>query len=593
MQNIDRMDRSLPRKGGEPQQLPISDRGPGRTRVAHALIVATLLSLLGSTTSCGPDDCERGTRPNILLIVADDMGYSDLGAYGGEISTPNLDAFARSAALFTQFHVAPNCGPTRGTLLTGVDSHRAGLGANSGTAAENQRGLPAYQGFLRDDVVTMGELLQDSGYRTYMVGKWHLGHEPHNLPSGRGFDRSFALVNGGASHWPDATPLIPGSATVYMEDGNPVAELPKDFYSTRTYTDRMIEFITADTDDDAPFLAYLAYTAPHNPLHVPMEYREKYRDAFDRGWDVVAGQRARRVHELGLFPASIAPQPRPEWLLAWDALTPEQRASRARDMEVYAGMIDYLDESIQRVFDALRESGDYDDTLIVFLSDNGPSRTTILDYVALGGEAAAFFEQFDNSAANLGLPGSSPDIGPGWAFASATPLRLSKGYVSQGGIQVPAIVKLPGAAGRPTVIRTPAHVMDILPTFLEAAAVSHPKTHNGMEVTALQGLSLMPLLRGESDTAFNERGLGWEAYGMDAYRRGPLKILRLPEPYGNGAWQLYDLDADPGEANDRASEHPRLVEELARAWERYAGENGIVRPVEPVAYGRPISAGRF
>ncbi len=529
-------------------------------------------------------------RPNILLIVADDMGYSDLGAYGGEIATPNIDALAQSGVQFTEFHVAPNCGPTRGAMLTGVDYHRAGLGGNVEVAAENQRGQPAYQGYLRDDVVTMAELLRHGGYHTYMTGKWHLGSDERNRPSGRGFEQSFALMNGGASHWSDQAALIPGSVTRYMHNGQPVSELPDDFYSTTAYTNRMIEFIDENAGDGTPFFGYLAYTAPHNPLHVPAEHIEKHRGRYDGGWDVLAQERVARQRELGLLDESDTPHPRPEWISAWDELTAEQRAGRARDMEVYAAMIDYMDQSVGRVLDYLREIGAYDDTLIVFISDNGPSRTTILDYLAFGGETAEFFARFDNSLDNKGLPNSSTDIGPGWAYAAAAPFRLFKGYVAQGGIQVPAVVKLPGSMEKAsTRIGVPTHVMDLMPTFLEVAGQTHPETFMGNSIAPLLGVSLIPLLTGDSDAAFTQRGLGWEAYGMDAYRRGDWKVLRLPEPYGNGQWQLYNLAEDPGEVNDLSGENPQLVNELARAWEGYAEANGIIRPNQPVAYARPIS----
>ena len=216
----------------------------------------------------------ESSRPNVLLIVADDMGYSDVGAYGGEIATPNINALAAEGVLLTQFHVAPNCGPTRGAMLSGVDYHRAGLGGNPEVAAENQRGQPGYEGHLREDVVTMAELLRDAGYHTYMTGKWHLG-KGRNMPSKRGFEQTFALLNGGASHWPDQAPLIPGSTTRYVSNGAAVEKLPDDFYSSKDYTDRMIEFIGLNHDDQNPFFAYLAYTAPHNPLHVPAGVHRK------------------------------------------------------------------------------------------------------------------------------------------------------------------------------------------------------------------------------------------------------------------------------------------------------------------------------
>jgi len=556
---------------------------------------ATILVLVAVLAACGDAAAPRSTapasRPNVLLIVADDMGFSDVGVFGGEIATPNIDALARAGVLFTDFHVAPNCGPTRGSLLTGVDFHRAGMGGNPEVAADNQKGLPAYQGQLRDDVVSVAELLQDAGYRTYMVGKWHLGADARNLPGGRGFERSFALLNGAASHWADQTPIIPGSQTHYTEDDQPVEELPEDFYSTTFYTDRMIDYIGRNGADDRPFFAYLSYTAPHNPLHAPDEVIQKYSGRYDVGWDALAAERVARLRQLGLFGESQTPSPRPEWILAWDDLTPEQKAGRSRDMEVYAGMIDYLDQSIGRVLQHLREIGEYDDTLIVFMSDNGPSRTTILDYIALGGKAGEFFGQFDNRLENRGRPGSSTDIGPGWAYACATPLRLFKGYVAQGGIRVPLIIK-PVDAAPAARVDTPVHVTDLVPTFLEVAEVRSPEQWNGVELARIQGRSLLPLVEGTADSVWMERSLGWEAYGMDALRVGDWKILRLPEPYGNGTWQLYHLGDDPGETHDLADQHPERVKQLAASWTRYAETNEVVHPDRPIAYARPVSTGR-
>jgi len=548
--------------------------------------------------ACGaaPDAAHRGEsarRPNILLIVADDMGFSDAGAYGGEMETPNIDGLAAEGVMFTEFHVAPNCGPTRGSLLTGVDFHRAGMGGNPEVAADNQKGLPAYQGFLRDDVVTLAELLQDAGYHTSMAGKWHLGHDARNLPGGRGFERSFALLNGGASHWADQAALIPGSRTHYTEDDQPVEELPADFYSTTNHSNRIIDYISESAADGRPFFSYLSYTAPHNPLHAPDEAIEKYRGLYDSGWDALAAQRTARLREFGLLGESQIPQSRPDWVLPWDDLTREQQAERSRDMEVYAGMIDYMDQSIGRVLQHLREIEEYDNTLIVFMSDNGPSKTAMLDYIALGGEAAEFFGNFDNSLENRGRPGSSTDIGPGWAYASATPLRLFKGYVAQGGIRVPLIVKPASSFGQARRVDTPVHVMDLVPTILEMAGVRQPALWRGVEVAPLQGRSLVTLLEGDYDPAWMERGLGWEAYGMDAYRRGNWKALRLPPPYGSGDWQLYNLTEDPGEVHDLAAQNPDLVAELALGWKAYAEANGVIHPDTPVAYARPVSEGRY
>ncbi len=557
------------------------------------LILSSALAGCDQDTQPQRDVAAASSRPNILLIVADDIGYSDVGAFGSEIATPNIDALAAAGVRLTQFHVFPNCGPTRGAMMTGVDPHRAGLGGNHGAIAENQAGQPGYEGHLRKDVVTIAELLRDAGYHTFMTGKWHLGQDDNN-PASRGFEKSFALLNGAASHWADQAPIIPGSATRYTSDGQLVEELPEDFYSSLRYTDQLISYIDTGKNDDAPFFAFLSFTAAHNPLHVPQGYIKKYRGRFDGGWDALAAERLARLRTLGLAGVTQEPHPRPDWVMAWDELTPERQAARARDMEIYAGMIDYMDESIGRLFEYLRQSGQYENTLIVFISDNGPSRTTIMDYLQLGGESGEFFKQFDNSLDNKGSPGSSTDIGPGWAYAAATPLRLFKGYVAQGGIQVPAIIKLPGSttnAGSKTDHLT--HVVDLMPTFLSVAEANYPDVYNGQSIVPLQGKSLMPLLRGETTIDSEPRELGWSAYGMDAYRKGDWKVLRLTEPYGNGDWQLYDLAADPGELRDLAPEFPNRVETLAKAWEVYAESNGVIKPDSAIAYSKPVVGRKY
>ena len=566
--------------------------------MAKLLLASCLTASLALFAGCSDyndrsDSMVKAGKPNILLIVADDMGFSDLGIYGAEISTPNVDALAKQGVMFTEFHVAPNCGPTRGSLLTGLDFHRAGMGGNPEVISENQKGSPAYQGFLRDDVVTVSELLQEDGYRTFMAGKWHLGKNKRNLPGGRGFDRSFALLNGGASHWADQAAMIPGSMTRYTENDLQVEELPDDFYSTTFYTDLTIEFISDAAAKQQPFFAYLAYTAPHNPLHAPDEAIEKYRGRYTNGWDALAAERIERMRQLGLLNPSQHPHPRPDWLLAWKDLTPEQQINRARDMEIYAGMIDFMDQNIGRVLQHLKKTGQFDNTLIIFMSDNGPSKTTILDYISLGGEAKDFFESFNNSLSNRGRPGSSTDIGPGWAYAIAAPMRLSKGYVAQGGIRVPLIVKPIERRGSTRRLDTPVHITDLAPTFLELAEVRQPNKWHDIEVAAIQGRSLAPLFDGKVGSSWMDRGLGWSAYGMDAYRRGHWKVLRLPPPFGTGDWQLYNLSEDPGETRDIAALYPQRVAELSSAWEEYAKTNGVITPNKPVAYARPVSNGKY
>ena len=548
-----------------------------------------ILHLLIFITVCACTTVKEETtesRPNILLIMADDAGFSDFSCYGGEIPTPNIDNLANEGLQLTDFHVAPNCAPTRAALLSGMDNHLAGLGTMYEVIAENQRGKRGYEGYLNFDVVSVAEVLQQSGYNTYMAGKWHLGAKKEETrPHARGFDRTFSMLAGGASHWSDNTPLIPGKASPYSVNGKLIKELPSDFYSSKNYTDSIISYIKADAKNEKPFFAYLAFTAPHNPLHAPKEYIEKYKGKYDKGWNEVAQQRLMRMQELNLVPNDQELSPYPEWLEQWDNLTDEQKASRSRDMEVYAAMIDYMDMSIGRVIDHLKKTGEFDNTMIVFVSDNGASKTTIMDYAALGGEVAAHLESFDNSNANKGLPNSATDIGPAWAWAANTPFRLTKGYPTEGGMRVPCIVKMPNSLNTsPQQLDGFTYISDLMPTFLDLAKATHLSEYKGKAVLPIQGISQ---LSNWTIGSMQEREFGFEIYGMLTYRSAEWKILKLPVPYGTGEWQLYNLKNDMSEQVDLAATNPVKLKELIEKYKVYATENGIVIPDVAVAYAKP------
>lgn len=529
-------------------------------------------------------------RPNILLIVLDDAGYSDIGVFGGEISTPNIDRLAKEGVQFTQFHVTPNCSSTRASLLTGMDHHRTGLGTH-GPRTQNQQGKAGYEGFLNDRVETVSEVLSRAGYQTMMAGKWHLGSkDPATWPSSRGFHNSFALLNGGASHWEDNAPLFPSKPSQYVDDGQAVKELPEGFYSSDHYTDKIIEYIDGT---QKPYFAYVSFTAPHNPLHAPAESIEKYQDTFRDGWDALQVARLRSLKSRGLIPERVKPQPRPDWIPAWDSLSEEEQQIAARDMAIYAGMIDRVDQNVGRLVDRLKAQRKYDNTLIMVMSDNGPSKTTIADYLELDGAGAEFLEQFNNQFTNRGLPGSSVDLGPGWAYGLAAPLRLMKGYQSQGGVLSPLIVKPPSHwTTKETVVTAPVHVMDIMPTLLEVAGVEHDFPTPRKAIFAMQGMSLRNFVQGGAPAIFEQRGFGSELFGIRAYRQGKWKILNLPVPYGNGGWQLYDLSSDPGETIDLAEKFPNRVDQLSRRWALYASENGVIEPDTPSLYAKPPRGGR-
>jgi arylsulfatase len=520
--------------------------------------------------------CRAGSesRPNILLIVADDLGYSDIGPFGGEISTPVLDRLANEGLRFSGFHVLPTCSPTRAALLSGNDNHVAGMGVMGEFIYPEIADLPGYVGHLADQVATIPEILSGAGYHTYMAGKWHLGEADDQSPHARGFERTFTMMQGGGSHWPDMRPLSPPQEMIYRRNGERVATLPDDFYSSKDYTDALIDFIDSNKHDGQPFFAYLSYTAPHDPLHAPAEYIAKYSGKYDDGWDALALRRLASLKELGLLPAHVDELPANFMTREWDALDGDEKLIHARDMEVYAAMVDYMDMSIGRLFDYLRDNGLYDNTLIVFFSDNGANGARPTAYP--GNADGSYLTAFNNEVDNRGLPNSFVDMGPDWAQASMAPFRFFKSFTSQGGIKSPLIIKTPGTMT--TVGRWNhafLHVTDIMPTFLEVAAATYPQTLDGKPIKQPIGRSISPVLNGAREKIRENEGVGYELFEMKAYIRDEWKLLRLPEPFGTGTWQLYNLAQDPGEIRDVSNEHPEVKTSLVEAWQRYAEENDV------------------
>ena len=555
------------------------------TALAGAFALAAC-SATGSDTAgvpavSGPAEL---ARPNILLIVVDDMGFSDLGSFGGEIATPNLDELAYNGIRFTNFHASMMCSPSRAMLLTGVDSHLTGLGNMLEELSPNQKGQPGYEGHLNERVVTMATLLRDAGYGTYVTGKWHLGSGEGQGPSYRGFDRSFVLESGGASHFADMRPAYAPSPEIkasYSSDGRRLSELPSEFrYSTQYYADQMIDYLRQH-DRDEPFFAYLAYTAPHWPLQAPDEAIERQVGRYDEGYDVLAEQRLSRLKDMGLVPADAtrgrrSPKERP-----WDALSDGERATELRAMEVYAAMIDEIDRHTGRLIAYLGEDGFLENTLIVFLSDNGPEghdldetwpRDMFPDI------RNTIDESHDFSYASMGRPGSYTLYGPNWANAGSPAFSLHKAFPYEGGTRVTAFVHHPGLIESPRVSDDFVYVTDVMPTLLELAGVEHPgSVYANRPVEAMSGRSFVNLLNGESSED-GTRVTALELIGKRAVRRGNWKLVHVPEPWGVGDWQLFDIESDLAELNDVSADHPEIVAELVAAWGQYAEENGVILP---------------
>lgn len=510
-------------------------------------------------------------QPNILLIVADDMGYSDIGPFGGEIATPTLSKLADQGTMLTNFHVLPTCSPSRSVLLSGTDNHIAGLGSMDEVVTLKQKGKPGYEGYLNNRVAHLPRILKDAGYQTYLSGKWHLGFEKEHWPSEKGFNETFTLLPGGGSHWADRLPLSPPQIMNYLRNGKPVDSLPADFYSTRNYTDYILDWLERDKNDEKPFFAYVSYTAPHDPLHAPKDYIDKYKGKYDQGFNVLRSQRFESLKNLGLIPETSTMFPWSEPL--WDDLSDEAKMESARDMEVYAAMIEYLDYQISRIFHWLEENEEMDNTIVVFFSDNGANGAMNTAYP---GQTDSYLGSFDNSVENRGLPNSYIEMGPSWATASMSPHRLFKAFTTEGGIISPCIVKLPASFNHKLKMNGSfTHISDMMPTFLELAGASHPSTQNE-SIPGMMGKSLIPLFTGEKEAVHYNEGIGYELHGLRAYIMDEWKIVSLQVPFGNGDWELYNLAEDPSESIDLSNQFPDKRTELIAAWEEYSENVGVI-----------------
>ena len=526
---------------------------------------------------------QKDKRPNFLLIVADDMGYSDLGSYGGEINTPVLDGLAKKGVRYTDFYVSPTCSPTRSMLLTGTDTHVAGLGNMGELTAPNQMGKPGYEGVLNKRVVTVASLLRDGGYHTYMVGKWHLGLKPDQIPHARGFERDFSLLVGGGSHFDDQWNVewqLPKAP--YTEDGRPLEKLPKDFYSTKTYTDKIIQFIEEGRNDDKPFFAYMAFTAPHGPLHLPDDWLRRYKNRYDEGWDAIREQRLARMRELGIVDKGVNAADRLWFLPRSSMLAPGVRVAQGRKMELYAAMVEYMDDQIGRVFEYLKQIGEYENTVVIFFSDNGAEGNDLAGMVAGRPGTMGYLHAANNFPQRghnyIGRKGTYAEYGPAWAQVSSVPFRLYKGFLAEGGIRSPLIVAGHGVKGAGELNKDAVlHVMDVVPTLLELAGVRHPDTYNGREVAPVQGKSWVGMLDGRTNSPRGpDAWLGWEIFGNRAIRQGDWKISWHYRPFGTWDWQLFNLADDPGEQVDLSDKFPEKRKELVALWDEYVKMNGVV-----------------
>lgn len=524
------------------------------------------------------------SRPNIVVILVDDMGFSDLGAFGGEIRTPNLDALANKGVKFTNFHTTPVCAPTRAELLTGVDHHQTGLGNFPELRQDNQIDKPGYEGFLNDRVATIAERLKDAGYYTFQSGKWHLGYDPRANPAARGFDRSFTLLGGGHNHFGSdqdrQRPDMPNVGLVYTLDGKQV-RIPANFYSSDYFTEQFLSFLP-EAKDKRPFFGYLAFTAPHYPIQAPAEDIERYAGKYDAGYDVLRQQRLQRLKALHMIPENVVAHEQSS-SRRWADLTPEEKRIEARTMEAYAAMVDRLDQNVGKLVAELKKRGQYDDTVIMFLSDNGPEGHELDQSFIIPEAGKAMLAGGDNSLDSIGSARSYVWYKSNWAEAGSAPFRSYKSFPTEGGTRVVSFLSYPAHA-RTGIEPSYVSVRDVVPTLLDLAQVelTQPGEYRGRSVIAPQGTSFAPRIMPDApQPQLSPAFAAGEMFGRRYVREGRWKAVHIPPPTGSGRWELFDIEADPGEVNDMARSNPEQLAKMVKDWNSYATDKGVVLPVIP------------
>ncbi len=523
--------------------------------------------LFGLLQSCSnkekKDEINRAERerPNIVLILADDMGFSDLGSYGGEINTPNIDSLAYGGMRFTNFYNAARCCPTRASLLTGLYPHQAGIG-NMVYGKDLGGG---YQGYLNKTSVTLAEVLKQAGYKTMMSGKWHVGHkEQEQWPSSRGFERFYGIHIHVDSYW-----KVLEGCEVYLDDqlqipatAEPTNHLfpEKDWYTTDVFTDYGIHFldeeVAGQNEDDRPFFLYMAYNAPHFPLEAPDEDIAKYKGRYMQGWDKLREDKYRRMKEMGILDESTVLSPPDN--VKWDSLSSSDKENLDFRRAIYAAQIDRLDQNVGRLVQHLKDMGEYENTLILFLSDNGCSAETGMFGMNWEEHRMKNYPEWKEES------GWSVSQGKAWANVSNVPFRMYKRFTHQGGTATPLIAHWPGRIKGGQINRYRGHIIDIMATLKDLGQAAYPETYEGHSITALEGNSLAPLFNGNA--AEDHEYLYWEHIGNRAVRKGDWKLVALSQE----PWELYNLTRDPTELNNLVTLYPELVEELKEAYFNWA-----------------------
>lgn len=528
------------------------------------------------------------TSPNVLVIIVDDLGYADLGCYGSEIDTKNIDALAKEGIRFTNFYASPNCSPTRAMLLSGMDHHQAGLGTMGGIlTGPNQKGKSGYEGYLNNKTAAFSELANDKGYRTYYTGKWHLGKNEIAHPNARGFNKAWWQVGGAPGSHFDFSPPNPRINPSFYENDIAQQQVPDDFFSTDFYTQKLIDYLEEDADSDQPFLGILSYSAVHIPIHCPESHIDLYNGKYKNGYEALRQTRLQKQKEIGITSQDIDLANLPPNAVPWEELTTVEQLYEARRMEVYAGMVNHMDDHVGKLIAYLKDTDQYGNTLIFLLSDNGGAGFN--GWQSKGGKKR--YDTANNSIENLGRQGSMNFIGAGWGSAISTPFRLFKRHVSEGGLRIPMIISGGFLSAQPEAESAKFNykdgvinheiftVRDIAPTIQEIIGVGYPtEEYKGRNLLPQTGKSLKKLLT-ESPTLYihpDEEIFGWELFKRKAVQKNGWKILWIEPDFGKGKWELFNLKNDPSEKNDLAETHPEKLEEMILAWNQYQKDHNVI-----------------
>lgn len=517
------------------------------SRATSVFIIAVLFI---GFTGCQSEQ----TKPNILLIMADDMGYSDLGCYGSDIKTPNIDRLANEGLRYTQFYNAARCCPTRASLLTGLYPHQAGMGEMVVLdSADSEKG--AYQGYLNNECVTLAEVLKSAGYTTLMSGKWHVGEFRHVWPVDRGFDRYWGLISGAANYFNVTQTKNHQPIRTMAEDGNEIPLPTEDFYMTDAITENAIKML--EENSDKLFFQYVAYTAPHWPLHALPEDIEKYKGKFQDGWDALREKRYQKMIEMGIISKEWLLSPRDEGAMDWDSVSDKELMDLK--MAIYAAQIDRMDQGIGQILKTLEDQGRLDNTLVLFLSDNGACA-----------ETGPLGNDFWGNGITPGGEESYQSYGRSWANASNTPFRYHKHWVHEGGISTPLIIRWPEVIKKGGKIEEQSgHIIDIMATLVDISSAEYPSTYNGNQIQPMEGKSLLPVIKGQTGDPHDY--LYWEHEQNKAVRHGKWKLVAE----AGKDWELYNIEKDRSELNNLTSQYPIIVMELKNAWKEWADKVGV------------------